>query len=102
MKQTDICFYMSITKEENSSFVATPTSLGPEGSESVAGSAGGAAGGSGGSGGSGGGGSLGSAPLSNAGTCGPTGGEPPTAPSSAAHRIKETGPTITSTPASTT
>ena len=25
MKKTDICFYMSITKEENSSFVATPT-----------------------------------------------------------------------------
>lgn len=25
MKKTDICFYMSITKEENSAFVATPT-----------------------------------------------------------------------------
>ena len=30
MKKTDICFYMSITKEENSAFVATPTANGNE------------------------------------------------------------------------
>ena len=28
MRKTDICFYMSITKEENSAFIATPTATG--------------------------------------------------------------------------
>lgn len=41
MKKTDICFYMSITKEENSAFVVGTAGTAPEGAGAGAGAGGG-------------------------------------------------------------